>query len=275
MTDATHAPAASAPIVHEKALSPQLEGADRARRVRRSIALLLAFVVPARRRDHLPALDRRGRHPAPGGRRCPRSSPSPSRRSCSCSLTLAAFAFVRSGNGHAPLWLSIVFAVLFLFAFLTWAAADETLPVPGLLVGTLALSVPLIFGALGGVISERVGVVNVAIEGQLLFGAFSAALVGSVTGSPVLGLLAAMVGGMLVSFVLAAFSIKYLVDQVIVGVVLNVLVVGLTSFLYSKVLVAGPDRSTRRRRSRSCRSRCCPTSRSSGRCCSGRRRSST
>jgi simple sugar transport system permease protein len=50
-----------------------------------------------------------------------------------------------------------------------------------------------------------------------------------------------MVGGMLVSFVLAAFSIKYLVDQVIVGVVLNVLVVGLTSFFYSKVLVEDPS----------------------------------
>ena len=60
-----------------------------------------------------------------------------------------------------------------------------------------------------------------------------------------------MVAGVLVSFVLAAFSIKYLVDQVIVGVVLNVLVTGLTSFLYSKVLAPESRRSTRRRGSRS------------------------
>ncbi|GMA90078.1 ABC transporter permease [Homoserinibacter gongjuensis] len=154
---------------------------------------------------------------------------------------LSAF-FVASRRARSPLWLAIVFTVLFLFAFLTWVAADKTIPVPGLLVGSLALSVPLIFGALGGVISERSGVVNIAIEGQLLFGAFSAALVGSITRQPLLGLVAAMVGAVLVSFVLAAFSIKYLVDQVIVGVVLNVLVLGLTSFFYSKVLV--PDAAT-------------------------------
>jgi simple sugar transport system permease protein len=155
-------------------------------------------------------------------------------------LAIAALAWVRFGSGRAPLWVSIVFAIVFLFAFLTWAASDKTIPIPGMLVGTLALSVPLIFGALGGVISERAGVVNIAIEGQLLFGAFSAAIVGSITGQPVVALLAAMIGAVLVSFVLAAFSISYLVDQVIVGVVLNVLVTGLTSFFYSKVLTADP-----------------------------------
>lgn len=155
-------------------------------------------------------------------------------------LTLGAGAFVASARGRAPLWVSIVFAAVFLFAFLTWAAADKNIPVPGMLVGTLALSVPLIFGALGGVISERGGVVNIAIEGQLLFGAFSAAVVGSITGNPFIALIAAMVGAVLVSFVLAAFSITYIVDQVIVGVVLNVLVTGLTSFFYSKVLTADP-----------------------------------
>ncbi|MFT4285900.1 MAG: ABC transporter permease [Protaetiibacter sp.] len=155
-------------------------------------------------------------------------------------LALGAAAFVQLGSGRAPLWIAVVFAALFLFTFLTWAAAGKNIPVPGMLVGTLALSVPLIFGALGGVISERGGVVNIAIEGQLLFGAFSAAIVGSITGQPVVALLAAMVGAMLVSFVLAAFSIKYIVDQVIVGVVLNVLVTGLTSFFYSKVLTTDP-----------------------------------
>ncbi len=157
-------------------------------------------------------------------------------------LTVLSVFFVASRRARSPLWLAIVFTVLFLFAFLTWVAADKTIPVPGLLVGSLALSVPLIFGALGGVISERSGVVNIAIEGQLLFGAFSAALVGSITRQPLLGLVAAMVGAVLVSFVLAAFSIKYLVDQVIVGVVLTVLLLGLTIFFYSKVLV--PDAAT-------------------------------
>ncbi|GAA4754119.1 ABC transporter permease [Amnibacterium soli] len=136
-----------------------------------------------------------------------------------------------------PLWLPIAFALVLVVGLLAWATSGNTLPLPGLLAGSLALSVPLIFGALGGVISERVGVVNVAIEGQLLGGAFTGAVVGSLTKNLYLGLAAAAVAGVLVSFVLAAFAIRYLVDQVIVGVVLNVLVLGITSFLYSAVLV--------------------------------------
>ena len=139
----------------------------------------------------------------------------------------------------------------------------------------MSLSIPLIFGALGGVIGERVGVVNVAIEGQFLVGAFSAALLASITGNPFVGLIGAMVGGVLVAFVLAAFSIKYLVDQVIVGVVLNVLVTGLTGFLYGALLVPNDAALNRPLRFTRWRSRCSARSRSSGRCCSTRRSSST
>ncbi len=152
-------------------------------------------------------------------------------------LLIAAYVTVRVYRAEkVKVWLIAVFALLFLFTFLTWASANNTIPVPGLLIGAVGLSVPLIFGALGGVISERVGVVNVAIEGQLLAGAFVSALVASATGVPVIGLVAAMIAGVLVSLVLATFSIRYFVDQVIVGIVLNVLVAGLTSFLYSTVL---------------------------------------
>ena len=83
---------------------------------------------------------------------------------------------------------------------------------------------------------ERAGVVNIAIEGQLLVGAFAAAVVASVTGSVYLGLLAAPVAGMLLGLLLALFTVKYAVNQIIVGVVLNVLAVGLTSFLFAAVL---------------------------------------
>lgn len=153
-------------------------------------------------------------------------------------VLLTAWAFWEAWSYRtARLWLTIPFAVLGVFAFLVWAGADGLVPVPSLLVGAVSLSVPLVFGALGGVIGERVGVVNVAIEGQLLLGAFSAAVLSSVTQNPFVGLVGAMIGGVLVSFVLAAFAIKYLVDQVIVGVVLNVLVTGLTGFLYGAVLV--------------------------------------
>ncbi len=135
------------------------------------------------------------------------------------------------------LWLTVVYGFFGVFAFLVWASAGGLVPVTGLLFGALSLSIPLIFGALGGVIGERAGVVNVAIEGQFLFGAFTGAVMSSLTGNPFVGLIAAMVGGVLVAFVLAVFSITYLVEQVIVGVVLNVLVAGLTGFLYGALLV--------------------------------------
>ncbi|GAA1840426.1 ABC transporter permease [Agromyces salentinus] len=154
------------------------------------------------------------------------------------AITVASALLVRSER-KVPVWLMAVFAVVFLIGFLTWAAAGartNVIPVAGLLAGALSLSVPLIFGSLSGVISERVGVINIAIEGQLLAGAFTSAVVATATGNPYAGLLAAGVAGVLVSFVLAAFAIKYFVDQVIVGVVLNVLVLGLTSFFFSQVL---------------------------------------
>lgn len=130
----------------------------------------------------------------------------------------------------------MVYVALLLLGFLSWASAGSTLPMIGLLTGSLALATPLIFGALGGVIGERVGVVNIAIEAQLLSGAFSAALVGTLTGTPWLGLVAAMISGLLVGLVLAVFAITYFVNQIIVGVVLNVLVVGLTTFFFSTVM---------------------------------------
>ncbi|MFZ5846829.1 MAG: ABC transporter permease [Actinomycetota bacterium] len=150
---------------------------------------------------------------------------------------LTAWSWVLfSRRRPTPMWLVILFAVAAMTAFLTWAATGATMPVVGLFGGAVALAVPLVFGAMSGVIGERSGVVNIAIDGQLLAGAFAAALVGSMTGSVWAGLVAAGVAGLLVALLLGVFAITYLVDQIIVGVVLNVLVIGLTSFLFSQVL---------------------------------------
>lgn len=155
-------------------------------------------------------------------------------------LTLASMALTSRGR-RTPLWLVGVFSVLAMFGFLAWAAAGETIPVIGLLGGSIALAVPLVFGALGGVLGERAGVVNIAIDGQLLFGAFAAAVFGTVIGSPWGGLVAAVCAGALVALVLGFFAITYFVDQVIVGVVLNVLIIGVTSFLFGQLLSEKPD----------------------------------
>jgi ABC-type uncharacterized transport system permease subunit len=158
-----------------------------------------------------------------------------------CALCTAASIGLLLTTRNTPLWLVIVFAVAWSVGFLTWAAADATIPLVGLLAGSLALAVPLVFGALGGVLGERAGVVNIAIDGQLLAGAFAAAMVGSLTGSPWAGLVAAMVAGLLVALVLGLFAISYFVDQVIVGVVLNVLVIGLTGFMFTQVLAPNAE----------------------------------
>ncbi|WP_246081590.1 ABC transporter permease [Nocardioides litoris] len=152
-------------------------------------------------------------------------------------LLLAAESWRRyATRKRTPGWVAAVYAVVGLVGFLSWAAAGGTVPVVGLLAGALALAVPLVFGALGGVLGERAGIVNIAIDGQLLAGAFAAALVGSVAGSVWAGVLGAMVAGVVVALILGVFAISCYVDQVIVGVVLNVLVIGVTSFMFTQVL---------------------------------------
>ncbi|HEY9355969.1 MAG TPA: ABC transporter permease [Arthrobacter sp.] len=157
-------------------------------------------------------------------------------------MGLAAYAvFLKTKDRAAPAWLPVTFTVLFVTAFLIWVVGGARTPsisLAGLIAGSVTLAVPLVFGSLSGVLCERVGVVNIAIEGQLLGGAFTAAMVATMTRNPFLGLLAAAVAGAVVSMVLAVFSIKYLVNQIIVGVVLNVLVSGLTGFLFSTVMQA-------------------------------------
>lgn len=155
------------------------------------------------------------------------------------ALVLAGISFQATRTRRkVGVWLPITFGIVVILAFLVWAVAGKAnaMPLTGLLQGSLFLAIPLVFGALGGVLCERSGIINIAIEGQLLGGAFLAAVVATVTHSAYAGLIAAPIAGALVGLLLCLFSIKYVVNQIIVGVVLNVLVVGLTSYLFSTVL---------------------------------------
>ncbi len=96
-------------------------------------------------------------------------------------------------------------------------------------------------GALTAVICSTSGVINIAIEGQLLLGAFCAAIATTVTGSLWLGLICGGAAGSLVAALLAAFAIAYRVDQIVLGVVLNTLVLGLTGYLYNAIMVPYGD----------------------------------
>jgi simple sugar transport system permease protein len=99
------------------------------------------------------------------------------------------------------------------------------------LAQVLRISVPYTLAALGATCSERGGVVNIALEGILLIGAFACVLVTWVTGNPWLGVLGAVAGGVLAALLHAALSVSLGANQIVCGIALNLLAVGITKFL--------------------------------------------
>lgn len=160
---------------------------------------------------------------------------------------LAAFAggvqLVRGFGARSNLVLGIV-VVAFLFAFLTWATAGQSLNLLSILKLTIRAAVPLTFGALSGVLCERAGVMNIAIEAQFLTAAFTGALVSSIFSNVWIGILAGALGGAVIGALLAVMSVKFHTDQIIVGVVLIVFATGLTSFLATQVMTPNPGLNT-------------------------------
>lgn len=134
--------------------------------------------------------------------------------------------------------------LLFMVAFLGWVSLHGLQRAPdvqGLLTNTISLSVPLILGALAGVACERSGVINVAIEGQMLSGAWAAAFFGTLYGGWA-GIVGGVAAGAVVGLLLALFAIRFLVNQVVLGVVINVLAIGLTGFLYDAFMTTNPGK---------------------------------
>lgn len=160
---------------------------------------------------------------------------------------MAAFAggvqLVRGFGRRTYLVLAVVVG-LFTFAFLTWATAGQSLNLLAVLKLTIRGAVPLTFGALAGVLCERSGVMNIAIEAQFLTAAFTGALISSVTSNVWIGILAGALGGALIGAMLAVMAVKYRTDQIIVGVVLIVFATGLTSFLATQVMAPNPALNT-------------------------------
>ncbi len=138
-----------------------------------------------------------------------------------------------------------ILAVLAILAFLVWAARDRSMNLTGLLSSALLRSVPIALAALSGVLCERCAVINIAIEGMMLSGAFFAALLGSVAANiwglppwialPV-GLLGALLVGGLLGLLLAVLAVRFKVDQIIAGTAINILATGITSFLSARIL---------------------------------------
>ncbi|MBX3281812.1 MAG: ABC transporter permease [Acidobacteria bacterium] len=100
-----------------------------------------------------------------------------------------------------------------------------------LLFSSLRLATPLIFAALGGLFSERSGVINIALEGLMLAGAFTAAVVTYQVGDPYIGVLAGVGAGALLALVYAVACIKFEADQVVAGMAINFLMIGLPALI--------------------------------------------
>ncbi len=153
----------------------------------------------------------------------------------------------RDFSNRAMRWVVAVTIFGVVFAFLCWSATGTKgtrLPLTtpdGLLGQTIFLALPLILGALAGVMCERSGVINVAIEGQMLVGAFAGAMMGTLAHSATAGIVGGMLAGLLIGLILAVFAITYFVNQVVLGVVLNLFALGLTGFLYDEVMAPNPD----------------------------------
>lgn len=153
------------------------------------------------------------------------------------ATALMAFLGMRQFLKGGARWTSLSLGIglgLAVMAFLVWATAGKAFSLTGMLQATMVRAVPIALGGLAGVLSERVAVVNIAIEGMLLAGAFTGALVGSLLGG-VGGLFAAVAVGGLFGFALAALVVTYRMDQIIAGVVINLFVLGLTSYVSSQV----------------------------------------
>jgi len=104
-----------------------------------------------------------------------------------------------------------------------------------LIFSALRLSTPLIFAALGGLFSERSGVINIALEGLMLMGAFTAAVTTYELHNPYLGLLFGVIAGGALAFVYAVACIKFEADQVVAGMAINFLMIGLPALISGSV----------------------------------------
>ncbi|HZT44159.1 MAG TPA: ABC transporter permease [Chthonomonadaceae bacterium] len=110
--------------------------------------------------------------------------------------------------------------------------------ISGTLMGTLTMATPLLIAALGEDVVQRAGVVNVGLEGMMLVGAFAATMATRQAGNPFLGVVVAALAGMGIALLFAAFAVGLAANQVVVGVVIDLLALGLTGTIYRAIFGA-------------------------------------
>ena len=152
------------------------------------------------------------------------------------ALILALGAWDSARKFQRGGWLLGLASLSFLVAFLVWAARGTSFSLIGILSASLQLATPILLGALAAILCERSAVINIAVEGMMLSAAFTSVLVANATGSIALGFVAALATGALLSAWHAVLSIKFKVNQIISGTVINIFATGLTNFLNQRVM---------------------------------------
>ena len=161
-------------------------------------------------------------------------------------VALGAEVLVRRRTKGAMVRVGLM-AIVFLLAVLVWASRQPGpsqvpfINVTAILVGSAAITMILIYGSLSGVLCERAGVVNIAIEGQFLGGYLVGEMIDSATNNWLLATVGGLVIGALMGWLLAFLAIRYLSDQIIVGVVIVTMFTGLASYFNSWVLTPYPN----------------------------------
>ncbi|HOE35706.1 MAG: ABC transporter permease [Chloroflexi bacterium] len=160
-------------------------------------------------------------------------------------LTLTIFAIVCvgigayqivKGFGRATNGMVGLCGLLLIFGFLIWQASGKTLNLSGMLSSAVLLAVPITLAAFAGILAERSGTINIAIEGMMLMSCMFAALIGSLTKSAVLGLLGGVLSAVALAMLHAVLCIKYKINQVVSGTVINIFSAGMTAFISQKFL---------------------------------------
>ena len=149
-------------------------------------------------------------------------------------LSSGIYQFLKGFGKYTNIVIVLV-GIMLTISFLAWGASGSSINVVGMLRIMIMRSIPIVLGALSGILCERAGVVNIAIEGMMITGALVGAIFGSLYGLWI-GAMAAMIAGGLISIVHAILSIKYKVNQIISGTIINIFTIGLTSYIVTKIL---------------------------------------
>lgn len=148
---------------------------------------------------------------------------------------IGVFQLVR-GFGRATNGLVGLCGLLFVMSFLIWQASGKSLNLSGMLSSAVLLAVPITLAAFSGILAERSGTINIAIEGMMLMASMFAALVGSLTNSAVIGLLGGVLSAVALAMLHAVLCIKYKINQTVSGTVINIFSAGMTAFISQKFL---------------------------------------